>query len=98
MGRIVFCGVASTSRSVFKSRTSLKPESHVLGIPLYESITISLTNGKGKSFVYGHVPIYVGKIGTSLKQKVRSLLTPCLVFSVASSLLSKSDLVLILCI
>lgn len=57
-----------------KRRPSSKPVPQVLGISLNESIkyanvAISLTNEKGESFVYGYIPVYVGKICVFLKEK-----------------------------
>ena len=57
-----------------KSSAYSKPENRVLGVPLhvsikYANVAISLTNEKGETFVYGHIPIYVGKICVFLKKK-----------------------------
>lgn len=50
----------------------------IFGVPLQESIryanvAISLTDGEGKSFVYGYVPIVVAKCGVFLKEKGQSI-------------------------
>lgn len=57
-----------------KSGTSSKPEFQVLGSSLSESIkvanaSISLINGKGEAYVYGYIPLYVGKICIFLKEE-----------------------------
>ena len=57
-----------------KSSANSGPENRILGVPLhvsikYANIAISLANEKGESFVYGYVPIYVGKVGVFLKEK-----------------------------
>ena len=59
---------------ISKSSAYSMPENRVLGAPLhvsmkYANIAIFLTNEKGEIFVYGHIPIYVGKIGVFLKEK-----------------------------
>lgn len=56
-----------------ESGSLLKPESHILGISLSESIKFanlpfSLTNEEGESFIYGYVPIYMAKVGFFLKE------------------------------
>lgn len=51
----------------------------IFGVPLQESIryanvAISLTDGEGKSFIYGYVPIVVAKCGVFLKEKGRFII------------------------
>ena len=61
-------------RSKLTKTDSAEPLPTVLGIPLSESIKcaavgISLTNEEGESYIYGHVPLYVAKIGVFLKEE-----------------------------
>ena len=35
----------------------------------YSNIAISLTTDKGKSYIYGYIPVFVGKTGVFLKEK-----------------------------
>lgn len=49
-------------------------DSPIFGVPLeasvkYASVKISLTDSKGDSFVYGHVPVIIAKCSVYLKQK-----------------------------
>lgn len=53
--------------------TDIQPKG-IFGVPLRQSITyanvaISLVDEKGKSYIYGYVPIVVAKCGVFLKEK-----------------------------
>ncbi|KAI9823775.1 MAG: hypothetical protein M1832_002332 [Thelocarpon impressellum] len=55
-------------------RRAVEPPTGIFAVPLSESIkyanvAISLTDGDGKSFIYGYVPIVVAKCGVFLKEK-----------------------------
>lgn len=82
-------------KKISKPEISSKPEIHILGVSLYESIkfanvAISFTNVTGETYVYGYVPTFVGKIGVFLKEEgmfsTRPL--PALEFAAATTLLS----------
>ncbi|KAI9815213.1 MAG: hypothetical protein M1826_002073 [Phylliscum demangeonii] len=61
-----------------KDEDARGPGSAIFGVPLHESIryanvAISLTDGDGKSFIYGYVPIVVAKCGVYLKEKATDI-------------------------
>jgi hypothetical protein len=76
-GRRSLSRLAEFFRVQTDSKVSEKPPDEgniVFGMPLKQSITyanvaISLTNEAGESFVYGYVPIVVGRCGVYLKEK-----------------------------
>lgn len=67
------CDPSTKAVANMSSQIETQPKG-IFGVPLRQSITyanvaISLVDEKGKSYIYGYVPIVVAKCGVFLKEK-----------------------------